>query len=219
MDYLAINKLLIRDKTILQSIINSDDFQDDVLETVVIRRGERIIQDSGQAVYIIQEGYLAKILTHNKYIDKYVCQAFLSATDVIWSNQLINESKVIYEPLNRAVLTKIDANTFFNVLASHPFFTDVLIEALNRNEEFAELYAQQFQYELHDRIIMLFEQLGTQVSQYKFILPKGLNTHYIAAYCGMSRVSVNRIIRELRKNKMLEKNRKNILEFRKYKTI
>ncbi|EUJ23934.1 hypothetical protein PGRAN_06231 [Listeria grandensis FSL F6-0971] len=70
MDYLAINKLLIRDKTILQSIINSNDFQDNLLETVVIRKGDRIMQDRIQDIYIIEEGYLAKIFTHNKNIEK-----------------------------------------------------------------------------------------------------------------------------------------------------
>lgn len=104
---------------------------------------------------------------------------------------------------------------FFNVLASHPFFTDVLIEVLNRNEELAELYAKQFQYELQDRILMLFEQLGTQISQQKFILPKGLNAYYIAAYCGVSRVSANRVLRELKEIKLIEKNSKGILIFRK----
>lgn len=219
MDYLAINKLLIRDKTILQSIINSNDFQDDLLETIVIRKGDRIIQDKIQDIYIIEEGYIAKIFTHNKNIERNICQAFLSATDVIWSNQFISDSKVSYEPLSRTVLTKINANIFFNVLAKHPFFTDILIEALNRNEEFAELYAKQFQYELQDRILMLFEQLGTQISQHKFILPKGLDAHYIAAYCGVTRVSVNRVLRELKEMKILEKNNKGILEFRKNKMM
>ncbi|MBC2068133.1 Crp/Fnr family transcriptional regulator [Listeria booriae] len=215
MDYLAINKLLIRDKTILQSIINSNDFQDDLLETIVIRKGDRIIQDKLQDIYIIEEGYLAKIFTHNKNMEKNICQAFLGVADVIWSNQFINDSKVIYEPLNRAVLTKIDANVFFNILATHPFFTDILIETLNRNEEFAELYARQFQHDLLERILMLFEQLGTQISQQNFTLPKGLDAHYIAAYCGVSRVSVNRVLRELRESKMLEKTSKGILKFRK----
>ncbi|MBC1231217.1 Crp/Fnr family transcriptional regulator [Listeria booriae] len=215
MDYLAINKLLIRDKTILQSIINSNDFQDDLLETIVVRKGDKIIQDEIQDIYIIEEGYIAKIFTHNKNMEKNICQAFLSAADVIWSNQFISDSNVSYEPLSRVVLTKIDANIFFNVLASHPFFTDVLIEALNRNEELAELYAKQFQYELQDRILMLFEQLGTQVSQQKFILPKGLDAHYIAAYCGVSRVSANRVLRELKEIKLIEKNSKGILTFRK----
>lgn len=219
MDYLAINKLLIRDKTILQSIINSSDFQDDLLETIVVRKGDRIIQDNVQHIYIIEEGLIAKMFNHNKNIEKDICQAFLSEADVIWSNQFISDSKVSFEPLSEAVLKKIDANNFFNVLATHPFFTDVLIEALNRSEELAELYAKQFQYELQDRILMLFEQLGTQISQQKFILPKGLDAHYIAAYCGVSRVSVNRILRELRGIKLLEKNNKGYLEFRKHKII
>ncbi|MBC6316818.1 Crp/Fnr family transcriptional regulator [Listeria grandensis] len=215
MDYLAINKLLIRDKTILQSIINSNDFQDDLLETIVIRKGDRIIQDRIQDIYIIEEGHIAKIFTHNKNIEKNICQAFLSETDVIWSNQFISDSKVSYEPLSKAVLKKINVNTFFNVLATHPFFTDVLIEVLNRNEELAELYAKQFQYELQDRILLLFEQLGTQISQQKFILPKGLDAHYIAAYCGVSRVSVNRVLRELKEIKLIGKNSEGVLTFRK----
>ncbi|MBC2285308.1 Crp/Fnr family transcriptional regulator [Listeria booriae] len=219
MDYLAINKLLIRDKTILQSIINSDDFQDDLLETIVIRKGDRIIQDRGQDIYIIEEGHIAKILTHNKNIEKNICQAFLGEADLIWSNQSISDSKVSYEPLSKAILKKIDANIFFNVLETHPFFTDILIEALNRNEELAELYAKQFQYELHDRILMLFEQLGTQISQQNFILPKGLNAHYIAAYCGVSRVSVNRVLRELKEVKLIEKTDKGVFKFRKHKKV
>ncbi|EUJ40228.1 hypothetical protein PWEIH_04823 [Listeria weihenstephanensis FSL R9-0317] len=116
-------------------------------------------------------------------------------------------------------MKKIDANIFYNVLATHPFFTDVLLESLNRNEELAQLYAKQFQYELQDRILMLFEQLGTQISQQKFILPKGLDAHYIAAYCGVSRVSVNRVLRELKGINLLEKNNKGSLEFRKHKII
>lgn len=219
MDYLAINKLLIRDKTVLQSIINSNDFQHDLLETIVIRKGDRLIQDMIQDIYIIEEGYIAKIFTHSKNIDKNICQAFLSEADVIWSNQFISDSNVSYEPLDRVVLKKIDANIFFNMLATHPFFTDVLIEALNRSEEFAELYARQFQYELQDRILMLFNQLGTQISQHKFILPKGLDAHYIATYCGVSRVSVNRVLRELKDNKIIEKTNKGLLKFRKNKMI
>ncbi|MBC2316179.1 Crp/Fnr family transcriptional regulator [Listeria booriae] len=219
MDYLAINKLLIRDKTILQSIINSSDFQDDLLETIVVRKGDRIVQDKIQHIYIIEEGLIAKIFTHHKNIEKNICQAFLSETDVIWSNQFISDSKVSFEPLSTAVLKKIDANIFYNVLATHPFFTDVLLESLNRNEELAELYAKQFQYELQDRILMLFEQLGTQISQQKFILPKGLDAHYIAAYCGVSRVSVNRVLRELKGINLLEKNNKGSLEFRKHKIM
>ncbi|MBA3926656.1 Crp/Fnr family transcriptional regulator [Listeria rustica] len=219
MDYLAINKLLIRDKTILQSIINSNDFQDNLLETIVIRKGDRIIQGRIQDIYIIEEGHIAKIITHNKNVEKNICQAFLGETDVIWSNQFISDNKISYEPLSRAVLKKIDANIFFNVLATHPFFTDVLIEVLNRNEELAELYARQFQYELQDRILMLFEQLGTQISPQKFILPKGLDAHYIAAYCGVSRVSVNRVLREFKEMKLFEKKDKGISEFRKYKMV
>ncbi|EUJ40227.1 hypothetical protein PWEIH_04818 [Listeria weihenstephanensis FSL R9-0317] len=77
MDYLAINKLLIRDKTILQSIINSSDFQDDLLETIVVRKGDRIVQDKIQHIYIIEEGLIAKIFTHNKNIEKKYMSSIL----------------------------------------------------------------------------------------------------------------------------------------------
>ncbi|KGL37441.1 hypothetical protein BMT55_09010 [Listeria newyorkensis] len=217
MDYLTINKLLIRDKTVLQSIINSSDFEENTLQKAVIRKGERIVQNTDNNIYIIKEGYLAKMIAHEKDADKMVCQAFLSTSDIVWGNQFSGEVGVIYEPLSSAIVTKIDANTFFNILATHPFFTDVLIESLNRNEELAKLYAQQFQYELRERVIKLFEQMGVQISINRYALPRGLDSYYIAAYCGTSRTSASRIIRELKKMDILKKNNNGILTFSKAK--
>lgn len=205
-NYLDVHELLMKEGNIFKFILASDPLFHNNKEKLVLEKGEWINQKDSQYIYILESGILAQLIGRNDVRKQIICTSFLTKDNIILNKKFSQNEKFDFSAITRATLVRIETSIVLEILEKTPFFTDVLLEIIHDLNQREYIFSSQFQYQIKDRVILLLKKLALELgikNGEKHILPRGITSYYIAAYCGCTRQSAIKILNHLEEEQLI----------------
>ncbi|MBC1558418.1 Crp/Fnr family transcriptional regulator [Listeria booriae] len=206
-NYLDVHELLMKEGSIIQFILNSDPLFHEHKEKIILKKGETISQRDSKYIYILESGILAQLIGKNNNRDRIICTSFLTANNIILNNKFSQNKKFDFSAISKVKLIRIETSIALEILEKTPFFTDVLLEIIQDLNKREYTFSSQFQYQIRDRVILLLKKLALEIgmkTENTHILPRGINSYHIAAYCCCTRQSVIKILNDLEVEQLIK---------------
>ncbi|MBC1501465.1 Crp/Fnr family transcriptional regulator [Listeria weihenstephanensis] len=206
-DYLDVHELLMKEGSILQFLLSSDPLFYKKKEKIVLDKGETLSQRDSKYIYILESGILAQLIGKNDLKERIICTSFLKADNIILNNKFLQNENFDFSAITKTTLVRIETSIVLEILEKTPFFTDVLFEIIQDLNQREYIFSSQFQYQIKDRVVLLLKNLARDIgikNGNKHVLPRGITSYHIAAYCCCTRQSAIKILNGLEDENLIK---------------
>ncbi|MBC6316899.1 Crp/Fnr family transcriptional regulator [Listeria grandensis] len=214
MDFLVVHSLLLREPNLLLPLLelsNIDKGDPDCYELKVLKSHESLdLPDTGKLIHVVKGHLLQQV--NNLKQKKQTVNAILMESDFIFYN-VFQATHYEYTGLGYAELEIYDANVVLQKLSKQPFFPDLLIDTLKRQESQFYQYSYMLTKSVQERVIDIIKLLSIK-GEDGYHIPKTVNYLLLSKCCQISPHTAKKAMQELElANKIINKDGKIILEY------
>lgn len=197
MDFLAVHSLLIREPNLLLPLLDlsninkrdSEIYQNKTLDN----HQHLVLSDSGKLIHIVKGKLLQQI--NNESQKKQTVNAIWMENDFIFHN-VFHDDKYEYVALGPVELAIYDAKTVLQELSQQPFFPDLLIDILKRQEFHFYRYSHMLTQSTQERVLSMIKLLSSR-GEKGYHIPKMVNYLLLSKCCQISPHTAKKVVREL----------------------
>ncbi|EUJ20044.1 hypothetical protein PGRAN_14787 [Listeria grandensis FSL F6-0971] len=209
MDFLEVHGLLLREPNLLLPLLdlsnisknNSDFCQMKVLKN----HQDLVLTDSGKLIHVIKGQLLQQINNSKQHVN-----AIWMENDFIFHN-VFQSNPYEYVAFGSVEVAIYDANAVLQELSGQPFFPDLLIDTLKRQESQFYRYSLMLTKSVQERVLDIIKLLSNR-EESGFHIPKMVNYLLLSKCCQISPHTAKKAVQELeRANKIIYKKGKPIL--------
>ncbi|KMT62117.1 cyclic nucleotide-binding domain-containing protein [Paenilisteria newyorkensis] len=197
MDFLAVHSLLLREPNLLLPLLDlsninrrdSELYQNKILDN----HQHLVLSDSGKLIHIVKGKLLQQI--NNAGQKKQTVNAIWMENDFIFHNVFHND-EYEYVALGSVELAIYDAKTVLQELSQQPFFPDLLIDILKRQEFHFYRYSHMLTQSTQERVIDMIKLLSKK-GDGGYHIPKLVNYLLLSKCCQISPHTAKKVVSEL----------------------
>ncbi|MBC1458768.1 hypothetical protein [Listeria newyorkensis] len=214
MDFLAVHGLLLREPNLLLPLLelsNIDKEDSDYYQLKVLKNYESLdLSNTGKLVHVVRGHLLQQV--NNLMQKKQTVNAILMENDFIFYN-VFQSTHYEYTALGDTELEIYDANVVLEELSRQPFFPDLLIDILKRQEYQFYQYSNMLTKNVQERVIDIIKLLSIR-GEDGFHIPKTVNYLLLSKCCQISPHTAKKAMQELElANKIVCKQGKMVLVY------
>ncbi|MBC1919607.1 Crp/Fnr family transcriptional regulator [Listeria booriae] len=212
MDFLAVHNLLLREPNLLLPLLELSNMRkegSDSYQVKALRSHESLdISDKGKLIHVVKGHLLQQVNNLSK--KKQTINAIWMEHDFIFHN-VFQSTYYAYTALDYVELEIYDANMVLQELSKQPFFPDLLIDILKRQESQFYQYSHMLTKDPQERVIDIVKLLSTKEED-GYHMPKTLNYLLLSKCCQISPHTAKKAMQELElANKIICKEGEKIL--------
>ncbi|MBC1798750.1 Crp/Fnr family transcriptional regulator [Listeria booriae] len=212
MDFLAVHNLLLREPNLLLPLLELSNMRkegSDSYQVKALRSHESLdISDKGKLIHVVKGHLLQQVNNLSK--KKQTINAIWMEHDFIFHN-VFQSTYYAYTALDYVELEIYDANIVLQELSKQPFFPDLLIDILKRQESQFYQYSHMLTKDAQERVIDIVKLLSTKEED-GYHMPKTLNYLLLSKCCQISPHTAKKAMQELElANKIICKEGEKIL--------
>ncbi|MBC2049059.1 Crp/Fnr family transcriptional regulator [Listeria booriae] len=212
MDFLAVHNLLLREPNLLLPLLELSNMRredSDSYQVKTLRSHENLdISDKGKLIHVVKGHLLQQVNNLSK--KKQTINAIWMEHDFIFHN-VFQSTQYEYMALDYVELEIYDANVVLQELSKQPFFPDLLIDILKRQESQFYQYSHMLTKDAQERVIDIVKLLSTKEDD-GYHMPKTLNYLLLSKCCQISPHTAKKAMQELElANKIICKEGEKIL--------
>lgn len=212
MDFLAVHNLLLREPNLLLPLLELSNMRkedSDSYQVKALRSHENLdISDKGKLIHVVKGHLLQQVNNLSK--KKQTINAIWMENDFIFHN-VFQSTHYEYMALDYVELEIYDANVVLQELSKQPFFPDLLIDILKRQESQFYQYSHMLTKDAQERVIDIVKLLSTKEED-GYHMPKTLNYLLLSKCCQISPHTAKKAMQELElANKIMCKEGEKIL--------
>ncbi|MBC1898938.1 Crp/Fnr family transcriptional regulator [Listeria booriae] len=212
MDFLAVHNLLLREPNLLLPLLELSNMRredSDSYQVKTLRSHENLdISDKGKLIHVVKGHLLQQVNNLSK--KKQTINAIWMEHDFIFHN-VFQSTQYEYMALDYVELEIYDANVVLQELSKQPFFPDLLIDILKRQESQFYQYSHMLTKDAQERVIDIVKLLSTKEED-GYHMPKTLNYLLLSKCCQISPHTAKKAMQELElANKIICKEGEKIL--------
>ncbi|MBC1974349.1 Crp/Fnr family transcriptional regulator [Listeria booriae] len=209
MDFLEIHSLLLREPNLLLPLLDLSDINknnSNFCQIKVLKNHQNLaFTDSGKLIHVIKGKLLQQISN-----SKQIVNAIWMENDFIFHN-VFQPNPYEYVAFGRVELAIYDAKAVLQELSGQPFFPDLLIDTLKRQEYQSYRYARMLTKSVQERVLEITKLLSKKDKE-GYHIPKMVNYLLLSKCCQISPHTAKKAIQELEQaNKIIYKNGEQIL--------
>ncbi|MBC2258922.1 Crp/Fnr family transcriptional regulator [Listeria booriae] len=209
MDFLEVHSLLLREPNLLLPLLdlsNINKNNSNFCQVKVLKNHQNLaLTDSGKLIHVIKGKLLQQISN-----SKQIVNAIWMENDFIFHN-VFQPNPYEYVAFGRVELAIYDAKAVLQELSGQPFFPDLLIDTLKRQEYQSYRYARMLTKSVQERVLEITRLLSKKDEE-GYHIPKMVNYLLLSKCCQISPHTAKKAIQELEQaNKIIYKNGKPIL--------
>ncbi|CAM4095828.1 Crp/Fnr family transcriptional regulator [Listeria booriae] len=209
MDFLEVHSLLLREPNLLLPLLglsNINKNNSDVCQVTVLKnRQDLVLTDAGKLIHVVK-GQLLQQINHSKQS----VNAIWMEDDFIFHN-VFQPDPYEYVAFGRVELAIYDAKAVLQELSEQPFFPDLLIDTLKRQESQFYRYSLMLTKNVQERVLDIIKLLSKK-EEAGYHIPKTVNYLLLSKCCQISPHTAKKAIQELEQaNKIVYKKDKPIL--------
>ncbi|WP_430536675.1 hypothetical protein [Listeria rocourtiae] len=212
MDFLTVHGLLPREPNLLLPLLdlsNLTSSHSDFYHTQTLKNHQILsLSNSGKLIHVVEGQLLQQI--SNPRQNKQIINAIWTETDFIFHN-VFQLDCYEYMALGHVELEIYDAEIVLKELTKQPFFPDLLIDALKRQECQIYRYFHMLTKSVRERVIDTIKLLSEEAEE-GYYIPKKVNYFLLAKCCQISPHTAKKAMHELElENKIIYRKDKTIL--------
>ncbi|MBC2194931.1 Crp/Fnr family transcriptional regulator [Listeria booriae] len=209
MDFLEIHSLLLREPNLLLPLLDLSNINKNNLEFCEVKilknHQDLILSDSGKLIHVVKGRLLQQINN-----SKQIVNAIWMENDFIFHN-VFQPNSYEYVAFGHVELAIYDAKAVLQELSGQPFFPDLLIDTLKREESQFYRYSLMQTKSVQERVLDSIKLLSKR-GETGFHIPKMVNYLLLSKCCQISPHTAKKVVRELEEtNKIVYKKGKSIL--------
>ncbi|MBC1371317.1 hypothetical protein HB847_02965 [Listeria booriae] len=212
MDFLTIHNLLLRDPNLLLPLLDLSNMGEKHFDFYHVKS-----LDNNQSLVLPNEGKIIHVITgmllqqiSSKIEDKTYVNAIWQEDDFIFHN-VFQQGNYEYIGLGDVDIAVYDANLVLQEVSKQPFFTDLIIDILKRQEQQFYLYSSMLTKSSEDRIIDILQRVSYKGHK-GYHIPKIVNYRLLAKCCQVTPRTAKMKLEKLEKsNKIINFKENRIL--------
>ncbi|MBC1292912.1 Crp/Fnr family transcriptional regulator [Listeria booriae] len=209
MDFLEVHSLLLREPNLLLPLLdlsNINKNNSNFCQVKVLKNHQNLaLTDSGKLIHVIKGKLLQQISN-----SKQIVNAIWVENDFIFHN-VFQPNPYEYIAFGHVELAIYDAKAVLQELSGQPFFPDLLIDTLKRQEYQSYRYARMLTKSVQERVLEITRLLSKKDEE-GYHIPKMMNYLLLSKFCQISPHTAKKAIQGLEQaNKIIYKNGKPIL--------
>lgn len=209
MDFLEIHSLLLREPNLLLPLLdlsNINKNNSNFCQVKVLKNHQNLaLTDSGKLIHVVKGQLLQQINNSKQNVN-----AIWVENDFIFHN-VFQPNPYEYVAFGRVELAIYDASAVLQELSGQPFFPDLLIDTLKRQESQFYRYSLMLTKSVQERVLEITKLLSKR-DEVGYRIPKMVNYLLLSKCCQISPHTAKKVMQELEQaNKIIYKKGEPIL--------
>ncbi|MBC2284251.1 Crp/Fnr family transcriptional regulator [Listeria booriae] len=214
MDFLTVHGLLLREPNLLVSLLQKSNWKrrhKSYHYIEVLENGQKALLDEPGSIIHIIEGQLLQQFS-NAQSEKDMINAIWTKDDCVFHN-VFQPGNYEYIALGDVKLEIYDAKAVLQEISQHPFFPDLLVDAMKKLEENFFQYSKMLTKGTDERITDMIRKLSKKGKE-GYHIPKFVNYVLLAKCCQITPRTVKGKLKDLEKSNQIIKIENNrVLRF------
>ncbi|WP_430536673.1 hypothetical protein [Listeria rocourtiae] len=211
MDFLTIHKLLPREPNLLLSLLDLSEMGKKHIGFYYIKKLDNnqhlILPSAGEVIHVVKGCLLQQMSSAEQ---KTVVTAIWRESDFIFRN-VFQDDDYEYVALGRVELVIYDANVVLQEISKQPFFADLLIDILKKQEQQFFLYSNMLTKSSEERVTDILKRLSERGPE-GYYIPKIINYKLLAKCCQVTPRTAKMKLEKLEKsNEIIRVKKEKIL--------